>query len=109
MQTLPAPTFVGAGESALIDRAMDVMWLSSVADDVAGYRILRSAIITGTYELVGESINPEYTDRLLTRGQNYCYIVQAYDANGLLSSNSDPSCAALSLLKAYLPIVLKMK
>jgi hypothetical protein len=107
LQTLPAPTFVGVAESPIVSTALDVAWLPSNASGVAGYRILRSPIITGTYELAGEAINPAYTDRLLQRGQSYCYLVQAYDANGVLSADSDPSCATVSYLKVFLPIMLK--
>jgi hypothetical protein len=107
MQTLPTPTFVGTAESTLINNAIDVSWLPSDAPGIAGYRILRSQTLTGTYELIGETTSANYTDRLLQRGQNYCYIVQAYDTNGLLSADTEPVCGSVSYLKVFLPIVLK--
>jgi hypothetical protein len=73
--------------------------------DVAGYRILRSTQPGGPYELVGESTVPAYTALLPQTGKTYSYVVQAYDAHGVLSPNSIQMRGALPVPPVYLPLI----
>ena len=109
LQAMPAPQFVGVAASTLTDPALDVSWLPVEVPGVEGYRILRRepSNSPGLYDLVGETIGAAYTDRLLQRGQTYCYVVEAYDAAGVLSARSDEACVTLANLRVFLPLVLK--
>jgi hypothetical protein len=108
LHALPAPEFVGAATSTLVDQALDVMWLPVAASGVDGYRVLRRAANgPATYELVGETTRPAFTDRLLQPGQTYCYVVAAYDAAGILSPNSDEACGTLNQWRVWLPLIMK--
>lgn len=102
---LPAPTLTSVAPSSLYDAAIEVAWLPPPVPGVAGYRILRSDKAGGPYELVGEATAGVYQDLLLTRGPQYCYVVHAYNAQGVLGANSNEQCSALSLLQVYLPNV----
>ncbi len=87
---------------------LDVSWLPVNVPGVEGYRVLRREASNGPgYELVGETISPAYTDRLLQRGHTYCYVIEAYDAAGVLSAYSDEACTTLPYLRVFLPLVLK--
>ncbi len=109
LQAMPAPELPGVAVSALTDQALDVGWLPVEVPGIEGYRILRRepSYAPGLYDLVGETIEPLYTDRLLQRGRTYCYVVEAYDANGVLSARSDEACGALAMLRVFLPLVMK--
>jgi hypothetical protein len=106
---MSAPELPGVAVSALTDQALDVSWLPVEVPGVEGYRILRRepSYAPGIYDLVGETIEPMYTDRLLQRGRTYCYVVEAYDANGVLSARSDEACGSLAMLRVFLPLVMK--
>lgn len=103
---LPAPALVRAAASARFRDALEITWQPPAVTGVAGYRILRSSVHGGPYELVGEATGAAYSDLLLTRGQTYYYVVQAYDAAGVLSPLSAESPAELHQTKVYLPLVM---
>jgi hypothetical protein len=108
LQAMPAPEFIGVAASPLPDPALDVTWLPIEVPGVEGYRVLRREPSNSPlYELVGETISSAYTDRLLQRGHTYCYVVEAYDAVGVLSASSDEVCGTLPTLRVFLPLVLK--
>jgi hypothetical protein len=108
LQIMPAPDFVGAAASASTEPALDVSWLPVDVPGVEGYCILRREPSNNPlYELVGETISPAYTDRLLQRVHSYLYVVEAYDAAGMLSAFSDEACSTLPYLRVFLPLVLK--
>ena len=108
LQAMPAPQFVGVAASTLSEPALDVSWLPVKVSGVEGYRVLRREPSNSPlYDLVGETIGAAYTDRLLQRGRMYCYVVEAYDAAGVLSADSDEVCVTLANLRVFLPLVLK--
>ena len=81
---LPAPTTLDVQPSSQFDDALMLSWVAPPVPGVAGYRILRATSSGGPYQLIGETINPFFTDRELSRG-TYYYVVQAYDATGTRS------------------------
>jgi hypothetical protein len=102
---LPAPGIISVMPSVPFDKALDVQITPADADDVAGYRLLRSVGLTGTQQLAGETNNWLHIDQALMRGVNYCYTVQAYDSAGQLSPLSPRVCGELPLYTVYLPLV----
>ncbi|HYN88387.1 MAG TPA: fibronectin type III domain-containing protein, partial [Ardenticatenaceae bacterium] len=106
---LPTPGFVTAAPSGSEPGAMEVSWLPPEVPGVAGYRILRSATAGGPYELVGEATGTTYTDLLLEPGRSYFYVVQAYDASGVVSPYSDAAGASVARPAGgvYLPVLLR--
>lgn len=102
---LPSPTFLSAAVSTSDPNALELSWLPSDVAGVAGYRILRSQTPGGPYELVGEATGTGYTDLLLALGQTYYYVVQAYDASGVLSEYSTEAFGSVPLKTLYLPLL----
>ncbi len=72
---------------------------------MAGYRILRSAHSGGPYEVVGEATGSVFNELPVARGRTYHYVVQAYDANGVLSPYSREVSGQLPRLSTFLPTV----
>ena len=105
---LPAPVLTSVTQDNLyLVNALTVRWVPPLVSGVLGFRILRSTDGGVTYELVGETSGSYLADLLVNRGVNYCYVVQAYDAAGTLSANSNQVCASVALLDMYLPLVRK--
>jgi fibronectin type 3 domain-containing protein len=100
-----APTFVHVAASTRYRQALEVSWLSSPVEGVAGYRILRGEAPGGPYELVGESEGTLYSDMLLRLDQRYYYVLQVFDATGVRSPYSTEASGMLSLHKIYLPLI----
>ncbi len=103
--TLPAPRLIGVSPDPHDDSAMRLIWQPSGAAGVAGYRILRGPALTGPFDLVGESSDPDHLDVLLHRGQSYCYEVVASDSDGIWSNPSNAICAALPLKQIFMPFI----
>ncbi len=103
---LPPPTLVRTAASARYRDALELTWQPPAVTGVAGYRILRSSVHGGPYELVGEATGVTYSDLLLTRGETYYYVVQAFDATSVLSPLSLETPAQLHLTKVYLPLMM---
>lgn len=104
---LPAPQAVGVQEGTLYEASLAVQWLPLAVPGVAGYRILRGAQPGGPYELVGEAAGAIFNDLPLPRGRTFYYVVQAYDASGVVSPYSQEVSGALPRLSTYLPVVLR--
>jgi hypothetical protein len=100
-----APLLTGLFADGSLSNAMGVQWMPPGVPGLGGYRLLRSATSGGPYELVGETKDTYLPDLLLRRGQTYCYVVQAYDDTGILSSNSSEACGMLPLLELYMPVI----
>ncbi|MCX7789887.1 MAG: hypothetical protein N2378_04535 [Chloroflexaceae bacterium] len=104
---LPAPQAVGVQEGTLYESSLAVQWLPLDVPGVAGYRILRSTQPGGPYELVGEATGAAFNDLPASSGQTFYYVVQAYDAAGVVSPYSREVSAALPRLSMYLPVVMR--
>ncbi len=98
-----APLMTGVFADGSLPNALRVQWLPPNAASLGGYRLLRSKTAGGPYELVGETSGTTLPDLLLQLGQSYCYVVQAYGSDGVLSPYSAEACAALPLLRLYFP------
>ncbi len=101
------PTLVRVDPSPLVDGAAQVAWQAPAIPNIAGYRILRATSAGGPYELVGETIATYFTDTLLASGMTYHYVVQAYDADGLVSPYSSEVTFAVGHNTIYLPIIVR--
>ncbi|MCO6452234.1 MAG: VCBS repeat-containing protein [Caldilineales bacterium] len=101
-----APAMASVEASVWTPDALDVALRAIEGEQPAGYRLLRAQSETGSYELIGESALPFFTDTLAQRGQTYCYRAQAHN-NGALSPLSEPVCGQLELLNTFLPSQLR--
>jgi hypothetical protein len=99
------PSLVRVDPSPLYPGAAQVAWQAPAIPGVAGYRILRAATAGGPYELVGETTATHFADRLLASGVTYYYIVQAYDADGLLSPYSSEAAFTPANNTLFLPMI----
>jgi hypothetical protein len=99
------PTLVVAVESTRFANALEVAWQPPAIAGIAGYRILRKQTAGGPYELVGEATGMLFADVSLQRGTVYTYVVQSYDASGVLSDYSAETPGILPMYQVYLPIV----
>jgi hypothetical protein len=102
---LPPPEQVQVAASNQLPGALQVTWQPPAVPYVAGYRILRSDTAGGPYELVGQATGYSYADLLLQPGQDYYYVVQAFDAAGVWSENSSEASGQLPKYEVYLPAV----
>jgi hypothetical protein len=102
---IPAPQLTGVFVDGVLPQALDIQWMPPSVPGLGGYRILRSSTPGGPYELVGETTGTFLPDLLLTRGQEYCYVVQAYDSGGTVSPYSNEACGMVPLLSMYMPLV----
>ncbi len=74
-----------------------VRWPHAAADDVAGYRVYRSAAPGGPFQLVTARPTPlaRFFDDAVTPGQTYCYAVAAVDVFGNEGLHGPTACAAV--------------
>lgn len=97
LRSLAAPDGVtvvpaGAGALAVSWRQPSIEFDDELPGTV-GFRIERSDAPGGVRELAGESTAPSFRDALLQVGQQYCYVVTAYDATGVVSPPSAETCS----------------
>ncbi len=104
---LPAPAMVQVASITLYTNALQVAWSPPSVEGIDGYRILRSEIAGGPYELVGEATGAIFSDVMLKRDQHYYYVVQTYDASGVRSAYSAEANGLLPLFRLYLPVILR--
>jgi hypothetical protein len=104
---LPPPTFVNVTPSTRYSDTLEITWMAPRVSGVAGYRILRSAASSGSYELVGEATGTAFSDVMLERDRRYFYVVQAYDAGGIRSVYSVEANGSLPLFRIHLPLVMR--
>lgn len=97
------PEMTGAVFAESLDEGIVASWQTNTDEDVAGYRVLRSASLGGEYEVAGETRNGYFYDALAGRGERYCYAVQAYNHAGQLSPVSDAVCGETPLHDLYVP------
>ena len=98
---------MAASPSTTVEDAIEVTWLPPDVPVALGYRILRSTTSGGPYELVGETLEPAFTDAHVHRGDTYYYVVQAYDAAGILSDYSAEASASVPLRTTFIPVVTR--
>jgi len=106
---LPAPQLASVQPSQVFETGLEIAILPSAAQSVSGYRVQRSQVPGGPYELVGETTGNVHYDLGLTLDQTYCYVVQAYDRTGLVSANSQEVCNLVQgkvSSDIYMPLVL---
>jgi hypothetical protein len=85
-----------AGESAVVDSALDLTWSGNSGEFVSGYRVYRSLTSDGPWELIGESVVPAFTDATTERGRQYCYGVRAHNSQSAFSARSQATCGRLT-------------
>jgi hypothetical protein len=89
--------------------ALQLAWQAPAIQGIGGYRILRSLISGGPYELVGETSRTIFTDYLLSSGVQYYYVLQTFDEAGAVSifSAEVTGVAVSSINMIFMPIVGK--
>jgi fibronectin type 3 domain-containing protein len=65
-----------------------LFWTPS-ASVVAGYRVYRSAVSEGPYQLINSQSTTNFVDLAVSAGQAYFYVVTAVDANNVESDFSN--------------------
>ena len=104
-----APRFLLAATDPIGGRVL-LQWEPSATVGVAYYRIYRSTVPGGPYELVGTSSETVYADDGLVNGQIYYYTITAVDAAGTASPRSNEVSAIPQRTIRYyvrLPVILK--
>jgi hypothetical protein len=91
-----APTSLTAADSPSdAGGAVDLNWAPSTSAGIIEQRIYRGTTSGGPYNLITTVTNnttSSYTDTGLTNGQNYCYVIRAFDGTNE-STNSNETCA----------------
>jgi hypothetical protein len=93
--TLSAPVMLDVYESQTWSDGLEVQWIEPKDELILGYRIWRSNSANGTFDLIGETTLPGFTDVPLPRETNFCYAVEAYNAN-TISPRSNAICGQLA-------------
>ncbi len=93
---LERPKMLGVTVSPRFVNSLEISWAEQDNRAVAGYRVCRAPQPEGPWELVGESRESHFADLGLKRFTLYYYRVQAYDAAGNLSGESDAMSGMLS-------------
>jgi hypothetical protein len=105
LAAMPPPTISAVdGENALADSLL-VALEQPAAEDLAGFRLLRSADPDGPFDLLAEVTEPLYLDLGLASGATYCYQAQVYDTRGNLSAPSAVVCGTVHVYRTFLPNV----
>jgi chitodextrinase len=83
----PPTTPTGLEAQAMSSSQIDLSWAASTDNvGVTEYRIYRDG------DQIGTSTSTSYSDTGLTQNTEYCYTVEAYDAAGNPSGESDQGC-----------------
>ncbi|WP_352418972.1 S8 family serine peptidase, partial [Proteiniborus sp.] len=64
-------------------------WTPSVDADVDVYRIYRSEVSGGDYEVIGETANNNFTDTDVVANTTYYYVIDAIDFSGNISAQTE--------------------
>ncbi len=92
--TTPPSAPTGLTASAVSHTQIDLAWNPSTDDvGVTGYKVLRSMTSGGPYTQVGSASGTSYSDTGLAASTTYYYVVQAQDAAGNTSGNSNQASA----------------
>jgi hypothetical protein len=88
---------IDAGSPTL--HSVSLTWVASASQNVAGYRVYRSATRGGPYALLNPSLisGTSYTDTNVENGATYFYVTTALDAAGDESTSSNESTAVIPL------------
>lgn len=104
-----APRFLVAAADPIGGRVV-LTWELSPTPGIVRYRIYRSIMPGGPYELAGTSTETSYADSGLVNGQTYYYRVSAVDSVGTESPYSNEASAMPQRTIRYhvqLPIIMK--
>jgi hypothetical protein len=104
---LPAPGLPFVAVHSLTDRTLDIAWLAPDVPGVAGHRILRGTVSGGPYELVGETEDTTFVDRMLSLDTPYFYRIEAFDDAGIRSPYSPEASGVLPRYGVYLPLIVR--
>lgn len=99
------PTLVIVRPSPRYANALEIAWQPPAIAGIEGYRVLRKQTAGGPFELVGEATGMILIDTPVQRGTTYTYVVQSYDASGVLSDYSAEVTGLLPLYNLYLPLI----
>jgi hypothetical protein len=84
-----------------LDNEVIVDWLPNREPDLAGYRVWVSERANGTYLLLGETRNLQWSDKGVTNGRTYYYAVTAFDFDGNESLFSEEIVSATPRPEGY--------
>ncbi|HYW37139.1 MAG TPA: hypothetical protein VE957_03420 [Terriglobales bacterium] len=75
-------------------QSVELRWVQSASPSVVSNIVYRAAVRKGPYIAIFGSTEPitEYADVDVMRGEIYCYVVTAVDANGVESGYSNKVC-----------------
>ncbi|KPJ90059.1 MAG: hypothetical protein AMJ53_14975, partial [Gammaproteobacteria bacterium SG8_11] len=93
-ETAPDPV-TNLTATANSDSEISLLWTPSASDDVIGYDIL-SGEKGAVSEKIASVVSSSYLDFNLDANSEYCYIVKAFNATGLRSTESEEVCASTS-------------
>lgn len=87
----PEACVVGSGRSVVLT------WVASTSTNVKGYRVYRSTVKGGPYNLIAPDLPAvvTYTDSTVQLGQTYYYVVTAVDSNNNASVYSNEAAALI--------------
>ena len=84
----------GLTATATSSSSVNLSWTASTDNiGVTGYNIFRAPQGSTNYVQIGTSTTPSYTDSGLASNTAYTYTVQAYDAAGMVSTQSNSATA----------------
>ncbi|MBN2390919.1 MAG: DNRLRE domain-containing protein [Anaerolineae bacterium] len=104
----PAPRALVASRAPDSGRVL-VVWQAPDTSGIVGYRIYRSAVAGGPYELIGLSLDTVFEDRISPRlEQTNYYVITAFDEMDVSSNYSQEALAdPWEGHRVYLPVTLK--
>lgn len=87
----PDACVVGSGRSVVLT------WVASTSTNVTGYRVYRSTVKGGPYNLIAPDLPAvvTYTDSTVQPGQTHYYVVTAVDGNNNASVYSNEAAALI--------------
>ena len=78
---------------ALDHQRVQLSWVPSQSNDVLAYHINRRSVSTNTSR-IASVINSQFIDAGLSENTEYCYSLQAFDAQGNVSQMGNESCVS---------------
>lgn len=107
LAAMPPPTISAVDSENALANSLLIALEQPAAEDLAGFRLLRSAGASGSFVLVAELTEPLYLDLGLESGATYCYRAQVYDTRGLLSTPSESVCGVVTTYRVFLPSIAR--
>ncbi len=84
-------------------KKIEIHWRGTQASDFLMYRVYRSVSINGSYEMLAETKNSSYTDKIDEDSKEYFYRVSVVDRDKLESVNSNFTALGRTLVKPSAP------